>query len=189
MKRTIIAAALAALVATPTIIQSAQAGTEISARKHHERGIDANGNEAAPCIVRSGKTGASARVGCAYVARFQAYVDELEANGATVHFMGGYRPGHCSPRHMHSCNRALDVCQLSRGRVDTKCRLPGRQALATIAERHGLFEGGQWCHSDYGHAQVGVTAGACGTTLMAKSKRRHRAAMTENAVVADWRGH
>jgi len=27
---------------------------------------------------------------------------------------------------------------------------------------HGLFEGGRWCNSDYGHAQVGVTAAACG---------------------------
>lgn len=26
----------------------------------------------------------------------------------------------------------------------------------------GLFEGGRWCNSDYGHAQVDVTAAACG---------------------------
>jgi hypothetical protein len=25
-----------------------------------------------------------------------------------------------------------------------------------------LFEGGRWCNSDYGHAQIGVTAAACG---------------------------
>jgi hypothetical protein len=27
---------------------------------------------------------------------------------------------------------------------------------------HGLFEGGRWCDSEYGHAQIGVTAAACG---------------------------
>jgi hypothetical protein len=31
-----------------------------------------------------------------------------------------------------------------------------------VAASHGLFEGGRWCDSDYGHAQIGVTAAACG---------------------------
>jgi hypothetical protein len=40
--------------------------------------------------------------------------------------------------------------------------LPDRASLARIAAAHGLFEGGRWCHSDYGHAQISVTAAACG---------------------------
>ena len=54
----------------------------------------------------------------------------------------------------------LDVCQRRRGVVDPRCNLPGRVALGQIAASHGLFEGGRWCDSDYGHAQIGVTAAA-----------------------------
>jgi hypothetical protein len=116
-----------------------------------------------PGIVISRKTGARARVGIPHAARFQAYIDDLENNhGARVIFMGGIRPGHCSSSGMHPCGRALDVCQLSRGVVDRRCNLPPRQALARIASSHGLFEGGRWCNSDYGHVQVGVSAGDCG---------------------------
>jgi hypothetical protein len=56
----------------------------------------------------------------------------------------------------------LDVCQLRRGVVDPRCNLPGRVALGQIAVSDGLFEGGLRCDSDYGHAQIGVTAAACG---------------------------
>jgi hypothetical protein len=116
----------------------------------------------APGVVTSHKTGARARVGVAHAARFQAYIDDLERNhGARVLFMGGIRPGHCASRSMHPCGRALDVCQLSRGVVDSRCHLPPRRTLAQIAASHGLFEGGRWCNSDYGHAQFGVTAGDC----------------------------
>jgi hypothetical protein len=122
--------------------------------------VDANGNGAG--IVVSHSTGARARVGAAYAARFQAYIDDLESNyGARVLFMGGIRPGRCSIYSEHPCGKALDVCQLRRGVVDRRCHLPGRQTLARIAASHGLFEGGLWCDSDYGHAQVGVTAPAC----------------------------
>ena len=121
---------------------------------------DANGNAAG--FVISSKTGARARVGIRYVARFQAYIDDLENNhGARVLFMGGIRPGGCSPSSEHPCGKALDVCQLRRGVVDSRCKLPGRAALAQIAASHGLFEGGRWCNSDYGHAQVSVTR-SCG---------------------------
>lgn len=121
---------------------------------------DANGNAAG--FVISSRTGARARVGIRYVARFQAYIDDLENNhGARVLFMGGIRPGGCSPSSEHPCGKALDVCQLRRGVVDSRCKLPGRAALAQIAASHGLFEGGRWCNSDYGHAQVGVTP-SCG---------------------------
>ena len=139
-------------------------------RRHARRVYDANGNRG---LVISRKTGARAYVSPRYRAEFQAYVNDLEAHGARVKFMGGYRRGHCSPRHMHPCGKALDVCQLSRGRVDPSCHLPGRSRIAAIANRHGLFEGGEWCHSDYGHAQAGVSAPACGSTLMARRRHWH----------------
>src|SRR5262245_11951430 len=82
----------------------------IDAKRHsYTKATDANGNTAT--IVRSSKTGATARVGAAYRAKFQAYIDDLENSGATIRFMGGLRRGRCSGRHMHSCGRALDVCQ------------------------------------------------------------------------------
>ena len=125
------------------------------------RAQDANGNNAAG-IVKSGKTGALARVGAVYAARFQAYIDDLETNyGARVLFMGGTRPGRCSRSSEHPCGKALDVCQHRRGVVDRRCNLPGRDALGRIAASHGLFEGGRWCNSDYGHVQIEVTA-TCG---------------------------
>ena len=130
----------------------------VAVRRSHP--IDANGNAAG--FVISSKTGARARVGIRYAARFQAYIDDLENNhGARVLFMGGIRPGGCSPSSEHPCGKALDVCQLRRGVVDARCKLPGRVALGQIAASHGLFEGGRWCNSDYGHAQVGVTH-SCG---------------------------
>ena len=129
--------------------------------------LDANGNAAG--VVVSHKTGATARVSPQYAARFQGYIDAIEATGASVRFMGGIRRGHCSSSSMHPCGRALDVCQVGRGRVDPRCRLPGRHELARIAEAHGLTEGGIWCNSDYGHAQVGMTAGPCNRKI---AKRR-----------------
>jgi hypothetical protein len=129
--------------------------------QHQPSALDANGNTAGAVI--SGKTGARARVGAAYAARFQAYIDDLETNhGARVLFMGGIRPGRCSISSEHPCGKALDVCQVRRGAVDPHCNLPGRKVLGEIAASHGLFEGGRWCDSDYGHAQIGVTAAACG---------------------------
>jgi hypothetical protein len=126
------------------------------------RPLGARGNKL-DGIIMSSKTGARARVGVAYAARFQAYIDDLEKNyGARVLFMGGIRPGRCAPESEHPCGKALDVCQLRRGVVDPRCNLPGRVALSQIASAHGLFEGGRWCHSDYGHAQIDVTAPACG---------------------------
>lgn len=125
--------------------------------------------------VRSHKTGAVAEVAVRFAAKFQSYINDLEAHGARILFMGGYRKGHCSPRHMHPCGRALDVCQTSRDKVARRCHLPPRKVMAHIAKRHGLFEGGQWCHGDYGHAQVGISAPACSEhSLMARRhKRRH----------------
>jgi hypothetical protein len=131
-----------------------------------------------PGIVMSRKTGARARVGIAHAARFQAYIDDLENNhGARILFMGGIRPGHCSSSGMHPCGKALDVCQLRRGVVDPRCHLPPRRTLAQIASSHGLFEGGRWCNSDYGHVQLGVTAGDCGDRRT-RTVRRHMAPET-----------
>ena len=136
-------------------------GKTIATAQHPSRALDANGNAAG--VVISAKTGARARVGIAYAARFQAYIDDLENNyGARVQFMHGIRPGRCSISSEHPCGKALDVCQLRRGVVDPHCKLPGRAILGQIAASHGLFEGGLWCDSDYGHAQIGVTAAACG---------------------------
>lgn len=128
-------------------------------------------------IVRSHKTNAIARVGSRYVGMFQAYIDDLEANGAIVKFMGGIRSGHCWSGEMHPCGKALDVCQYSRGVVDHRCHLPGRSTIAEIAARHGLFEGGQWCNSDYGHAQVGISAAACETRLTHRYHHKKHARM------------
>jgi hypothetical protein len=134
--------------------------------------VDANGNVAAGLVV-SRKTGARAHVAPRMQPAAQALVDVLEARGASIRFMGGWRRGRCAPRHMHSCGLAIDLCQYGRGRVDPRCRLPGRLAEAAIAREVGLFSGGQWCNGDRGHFQQGVTASACGSNRV-YSARRHR---------------
>ena len=146
----------------PDFIGALESKPSVEAAARRPRTLDANGNGVAGMVI-SRKTGARARVGVAYAARFQAYIDDLETNhGARVLFMGGIRPGRCAPSSEHPCGKALDVCQLRRGIVDGRCNLPGRVTLGQIAAAHGLFEGGRWCNSDYGHAQVDVTAAACG---------------------------
>ena len=146
----------------PDFIGALESKPSVEAAARRPRTLDANGNRVAG-MVMSRKTGARARVGVTYAARFQAYIDDLETNhGARVLFMGGIRPGRCAPSSEHPCGKALDVCQLRRGVVDGRCNLPGRVTLGQIAAAHGLFEGGRWCNSDYGHAQVDVTAAACG---------------------------
>ena len=150
-----------ALNANAAVSDNLKSRPEITVEQR-SRALDANGNRA-DGIVISHKTGARARVGVKYAARFQAYIDDLEnTHGARVLFMGGIRPGKCSSSSEHPCGKALDVCQRRRGVVDPRCNLPGRVALGQIAAAYGLFEGGRWCNSDYGHAQVDVTAAACG---------------------------
>jgi hypothetical protein len=145
----------------PNKQRQARLSKEASKDWVHPPAVDANGNTMG--LIISSKTGARARVGAAYSLRFQAYINDLENNyGARVLFMGGIRPGRCSIYSEHPCGKALDVCQLRRGVVDSRCHLPNRTTLAKVAASHGLFEGGRWCDSDYGHAQVGVTAPACG---------------------------
>jgi hypothetical protein len=146
----------------------------IPAARPQMRPLDANGNSTGDLVI-SRKTGARAHVGIAHAARFQAYIDDLENNhGVRVLFMGGIRPGRCSPASEHPCGKALDVCQLARGVVDRRCNLPNRVALGRIAAAHGLFEGGRWCNSDYGHAQIDVTAAACGEGGVRVVQQRHR---------------
>ena len=115
--------------------------------------LDANGNTMG--VIVSAKTGARARVGVAYAARFQAYIDDLETNhGARVLFMGGIRPGHCSPSSEHPCGKALDVCQLRRGVVDSRCNLPGRRGarrdrrFARSVRRRALVQFRLWSCAD-----------------------------------------
>lgn len=167
--------AAAILAVTLLTTTAAQAKHHRHHHTHHRgtlRGndmiLDGHGN------VVSHKTGAHATVGAAYASKFQAYIDKLEQGGATVYFMGGIRHGRCWSGGLHPCGKALDVCQLSRGRVDSKCHLPSRARIAQIAESVGLFEGGQWCNSDYGHAQVGVSAAACGERTYAARSRHAR---------------
>jgi hypothetical protein len=171
-------------IAVAVMLGCVFAASPVIAKHHHQKIVtDANGNSAGNVI--SHKTGASARVGAQYASRFQSYVDDLEARGATVYFMGGIRRGHCSSSSMHPCGKALDVCQTSRGRVAAKCHLPDRSTLARIAQSHGLFEGGQWCNSDYGHAQAGETAAACGhksySIVASARSRRTRDVVATNA--------
>lgn len=157
---------------TETMPGTAPGGRGLRASKRRHRGAtspsDAKASprpalaEIGAGIVRSAKTGAIARVAARYRDRFQAYVDDLEAAGARVLFMGGYRGGPCAPpRHKHPCGAALDVCQLARGVVDGRCTLPSPSVTAGLARRHGLTEGAIWCSTDYGHVEAGASAGGC----------------------------
>ena len=66
---------------------ASQYTTAATPRRGHA--IDANGNKAVGVVI-SIRTGAKARVGISYAARFQAYIDDLENNyGARVLFMSG----------------------------------------------------------------------------------------------------
>ena len=134
-------------------------------RTLHKNALATNGTG----IIRSAKTGATARVSPKYAAQFQGYIDDIERGGSRVLFMGGYRKGICWSGGRHPCGMALDVCQLGRGRVDRRCNLPGPAAIIKIAAAHGLLEGAVWGSSDYGHAQA---SGSFGNTYAA-SARRH----------------
>ena len=107
------------------------------------------------------RAGATATVSPRYAGEFQAFINDLEAHGATIKFMGGYRAGVCGQANKHACGMALDVCQYARGVVDRRCNLPGRAEISRIARAHGLFSGGDWCSSDSGHVEAGGSV-ACG---------------------------
>lgn len=130
-------------------------------------------------IVRSRKTGATARVSPRFAPIAQAVVDDLENNhGASIRFMGGYRKGPCWSGGLHPCGLAIDLCQTARGVVDRRCNLPSRSVEALVAAAHGALSGGVWCNQDRGHIQLGQTAGACGSNLYAsvgefQARKRH----------------
>lgn len=174
--------------ARPALRAAGRAAKGLRTARHGRGGgkasLRASPGESGTGIVRSVKTGATARVAPRYAPRFQAYVDDLEAHGAAVRFMGGYRGGPCAPpRHKHPCGMALDVCQLARGVVDGRCGLPPPATVSVIARRHGLTEGAIWCSTDYGHVEAGASAGGCASkgprglaTMTGKIVPRPRAA-------------
>ena len=111
-------------------------------------------------MIRSHKTGATAHVSPSAAPAMQAMLDDLEQNhGATIRFVGGIRAGRCSLGSQHPCGWAMDVCQLSRGVVDSRCNLPAPAEFHRIARAHGLYEGAVWCNTDYGHVQFKDSGG------------------------------
>jgi hypothetical protein len=91
-----------------------KATTSVATPTPVARPLGASGNKL-DGIVMSAKTGARARVGVAYAARFQAYIDDLEKNyGARVSFMGGIRPGRCAADSEHPCGKARRVPNAAR---------------------------------------------------------------------------
>lgn len=136
-------------------------------------------------VVRSAKTGATASVSLKFAAIAQAVVDDLEASGATIRFMGGYRKGKCWSGGLHPCGLAIDLCQTARGVVDRRCNLPSRAVEIKVAERHGAVSGGIWCSQDRGHIQLGLSASACGSNLYSavrkfKAERVHQARLVHH---------
>lgn len=132
-------------------------------------------------IVRSHKTGATARVRPSFAPTAQAVVDDLESRGAIIRFMGGYRKGPCANYSLHPCGYAIDLCQTRRGVVDPRCNMPSRSTENEIARAHGAYSGGEWCNQDRGHVQKLETASKCGGNLYAavqgfkrRTAARHR---------------
>lgn len=173
-------------IITDALPSHAETYTDMSARRKHKhrryahrrhRAVDANGNKATipsklTTTIVSHKTGAKATVATKFADKFQAYIDDIETNyGAKVLFMGGIRRGPCHSGSLHPCGMAVDVCQYSRGVVESKCNLPGRVALGAVALKHGLFEGGMWCDQDYGHVQAAVSATPCVNNILAAVRK------------------
>ena len=141
-------------------IRRHQAMREHVPRERRERAIDANGNRGF-AVIRSGKTGETATVRADARAAFQGFLDDLEAHGATVYYMGGWRRGHCSLGSQHPCGLAVDFCQDYYGHVSglKDCHLPRPAEFHELVRAHGLYDGSVWCHSDYGHVQVKESGG------------------------------
>src|SRR5262249_40739008 len=62
----------------------------------------------------------------------------------------------------HSWSRTREATRRGTTRWDALLVVGHRDDVVfdDIAAAHGLFEGGRRCHSDYGHAQISVTAAA-----------------------------
>jgi hypothetical protein len=114
----------------------------IATARTQSAALDANGNATAGVIVSS-KTGARARVGVAYATRFQAYIDDLENNhGARVLFMGGIRPGHCSPSSEHPCGKrwtcvSSGAASLIHAAICPAAGCSARSPLRTVCSKAG----------------------------------------------------
>lgn len=121
------------------------------------------------------RAGARTEVAASAAPKFRALIRELEAHGAVIAFMGGYRGTRplfgCRQDNKHRCGLALDVCQLTRGVVAhgqvwhgrrwPDCHMPGPAVENAIAAKVGLFHGARWCDGDRGHFEDGWSA-ACG---------------------------
>lgn len=77
-------------------------------------------------------------------------INELEATGYKIKFMGGYRNDPCSKRHMHGCGLAVDINQFARNVV--RPHLPNN--ATAIASKHGLLHGAVWHNADTGHFEL-----------------------------------
>lgn len=144
-------------------------------RHHHNRdGVRPPARITGGGIIRSKKTGRTAHVDPQYQSRFQALLDDFENHGATVYYMGGWRPGHCSLRHQHSCSWAVDFCQDYRGHVSgaRDCNLPRPAEFHALVRKHGLYDGSVWCNGDYGHVQV-KDSGGCNIAAHGSWGRGH----------------
>ena len=139
----------------------------VAAERRHHRPHEASHatsrrsyGESGMATVRSANGGV-AHVAALAVAKFQALIDRLEAEGAKVFYMGGWRPGRCSLGRQHPCGWALDVCQDYRGHVSgaKDCNLPKPAEFHQIVRSLGLYDGSVWCNGDYGHVQLKDSGG------------------------------
>lgn len=116
--------------------------------KRAVRATDANGNWLVPVRSDSGKT---AKVASRYARQFQGFIDDLEAHGYRIDFMGGWRrSGTCRSCDAHPAGRAIDINQTARNRVTRK--LPAN--VTSIAARHGICHGAIWDRPDGGHFEI-----------------------------------
>lgn len=105
---------------------------------------------ASAATVRS-SSGATAEVSPTYAHSFQCLVSALDREGYRIDFMGGYRRHGSVPGSLHPSGGALDINQLSRGRVTR----PLPRDATTLARSCGLLHGAVWRHQDQGHFQAG----------------------------------
>lgn len=137
--------------------------TAAHSRRSREASLRPSHGKSGSGIVRSRKTGATAHVSPSWQPVAQAAVDALESAGASIYYMGGYRPGTCSLANQHACNGALDICQDSRGHVSglRDCDMPPPAEFNRIITAAGAFGGEVWCNTDYGHIQRQFSGAKC----------------------------
>jgi len=116
-----------------------------------------------PGVVRAA-TGAVAYVAAGATAAFQCLVSSLEDAGYRIDEMGGFASSGHIRHSKHYAGLALDINQISRGRVSR----PFPVNHVAMARACGLTDGGTWANSDLGHFEVP------GRTLYASARPRHR---------------